>query len=307
MKVHGSFSAWFAFYKKSKEDKSNAEINAQTWINQLDDCIRLVQWSLNPEVFFYRLDMLIERASKLSAAHDAGYIKLNIDIGKMLPTDCEVEEQINKFIYRAYQKMRIDSKLLKSIGKERKKADAFFISIEAYNNKMSSLNIELLERLKSDYYVSIETQKLANLETSAVKSDKPAIDEIKERESYLDKNKIIDIHFYYNTKIESTYRQRDNPEYLEQCIEYCLKDIALFPEFEEAYIEYCRKWKKNYNKLDICIPSFERLAIIYEKQDRLEEAMSVCEAAIHYGLHDSTKGGFEARLDKLNKKLLKKE
>jgi tetratricopeptide (TPR) repeat protein len=43
------------------------------------------------------------------------------------------------------------------------------------------------------------------------------------------------------------------------------------------------------------ILSFKRLAIIYEKQERYEDALDVCDQALEIGTADGTKGGFEGR------------
>ena len=55
-----------------------------------------------------------------------------------------------------------------------------------------------------------------------------------------------------------------------------------------------------------CIPritTFQRLAILYEKAGQYKEAIEICNLAIKYGLTESTKGGYTARLQKLEKKL----
>lgn len=119
---------------------------------------------------------------------------------------------------------------------------------------------------------------------------------------------IIDKHFTYNHYIELYYKQRDKgPEYLEKCIEYCKKDIELFPKFKDAWIkcEVTKEEKAAGYTFNLRIPSFERLAIIYEKQGKIDEAIEICKKAIEYGLHDGTKGGFQGRLNRLYKKLTK--
>jgi len=112
----------------------------------------------------------------------------------------------------------------------------------------------------------------------------------------------IDLHYCYSEWINLTYKQRENPELLNLCIEYCKKDIAIFPRFQT---EYLKKFPSSCTEagLDIRILAFERLAIIYEKQGDIEKATKVCELALFYNLNDSTKGGFEGRLEKLRKKL----
>ena len=99
-------------------------------------------------------------------------------------------------------------------------------------------------------------------------------------------------HFTYNELIDVYYKQRDDREdAIEKCIQYCKKDIKIAEEFVDEFGEVPR------------IPSFKRLAIIYEKQERYADAIAVCDQALEIGTTDGTKGGFEGRKDRLRKKL----
>lgn len=99
-------------------------------------------------------------------------------------------------------------------------------------------------------------------------------------------------HFTYTTLIDLYYKQRDNWENaIENCIEYCRKDIAIADEFVGEFGDVPR------------IPSFKRLAIIYQKQGNHEAALDICDQALEIGTTDGTKGGFEGRKDRLRKKM----
>ena len=99
-------------------------------------------------------------------------------------------------------------------------------------------------------------------------------------------------HFTYNELIDVYYKQRDDHEdAIEKCIQYCKKDIEIADEFVAEFGEVPR------------IPSFKRLAIIYERQERYADAIAVCDQALDIGTTDGTKGGFEGRKDRLRKKL----
>ena len=99
-------------------------------------------------------------------------------------------------------------------------------------------------------------------------------------------------HFTYNELIDVYYKQRDDREdAIKKCIQYCKKDIEIADEFVAEFGEVPR------------IPSFKRLAIIYEKQERYADAIAVCDQALEIGTTDGTKGGFEGRKDRLRKKL----
>ncbi len=114
-------------------------------------------------------------------------------------------------------------------------------------------------------------------------------------------NDVIGLHFTYNQLIELYYKQRDNRDNaIDKCIDTCWKDInkmdTIINEFkkEQSY--------KDYGTLPR-MPSFERLAIVYEKSGEYKKSLNVCEKAIEYGLTDKTKGGFEGRISRINKKM----
>lgn len=88
------------------------------------------------------------------------------------------------------------------------------------------------------------------------------------------------------------YKQRDDREdAIEKCIEYCQKDIEIADEFVAEFGGVPR------------IPSFKRLAIIYERQERYEDALEVCDRALEIGTTDGTKGGFEGRKERIRNKM----
>ncbi|MGP4073822.1 tetratricopeptide repeat protein [Piscibacillus sp. B03] len=111
----------------------------------------------------------------------------------------------------------------------------------------------------------------------------------------------IDLHFTYNQLIDLYYKQRDEWNHaLSDCIKYCKKDIN---KMDEIIREFKKdpSYKKNGSLPRM--PSFERLAIIYDKQGNYQEAINICKKAISYGLNDKTKGGFKGRIERLEKKL----
>jgi tetratricopeptide (TPR) repeat protein len=116
-------------------------------------------------------------------------------------------------------------------------------------------------------------------------------------ESMRRKTPFSDLHFQYLEKINYYYKRREvDTNAIDKCIEYCQQDISILPKFRDEYIE-------EWGNFDIRVPSFRRLAIIYEKQGKYNKAIEVCKLAIKYDLHDGTKGDFPARLTKLRQKI----
>lgn len=134
----------------------------------------------------------------------------------------------------------------------------------------------------------------------------------------------VNLHFFYLHCIDLYYKPKVLTNHnIDKCIYYCKKNIELFPTFKESYIEERREFFINYANsgihskeernelltkaknvsLDVNVPSFKRLAIIYEKQGRFNDAIKISELGLSYGLNDGTKGGFIARIERIKKKM----
>jgi len=140
-------------------------------------------------------------------------------------------------------------------------------------------------------------------------------------------DEIIKLHYYYSEQIEHTYYHREDEKMLLKCMEFCIKDIELYPKFREAYLNRRKGQDMRYpyyneesrldaeigniekiaqmdadGTIDIRIPSFQRLAMIHEKLGDFPNAIKVCRSALVHNLTDSTKGGFQGRIEKLERK-----
>lgn len=94
----------------------------------------------------------------------------------------------------------------------------------------------------------------------------------------------------------------NNPE-MQKVINLCLEDIDLAPEI----LNYCKEKADYYNddleKHLINYETFQRLAIIYEKQKEYEKAIDICKYAIEVRFYkDGTSGQMPGRLARLIKK-----
>ena len=99
-------------------------------------------------------------------------------------------------------------------------------------------------------------------------------------------------------------------------IKLCEQDVEIAEEFAIAYnqeIKENNKRRAAYGEPPIDMklpryPSFQILAIYYEKLGMIDEAIKICERALKYGfVADTMKGGTEARLNKLKKRLIRDE
>ena len=98
-----------------------------------------------------------------------------------------------------------------------------------------------------------------------------------------------------------------NQEY----INTCLADISLYDDLVTFYYELNKLGLKNeYEIYDNCKKGyhiFKNLSMFYEKQNKIDEAIKVCQLAIEKGIiEDGTKGQMAGRIERLAKKLNKK-
>lgn len=108
----------------------------------------------------------------------------------------------------------------------------------------------------------------------------------------------LDRHYAY-VKLIRLYQKimQKGQDRLDQLIEVCEKDIALFPEFYEAWmVEYLNNTPTPY------FPSFSVLADIYEQQGKITAAISLCELAIGYNLKETIGEDYAEKLERLYQK-----
>ena len=112
-----------------------------------------------------------------------------------------------------------------------------------------------------------------------------------------DKATPVDKHFYLMGAADCYYKQRESREdALALAEKYHMMDVKLFPQYKGPLI-------KDMGGILPRIPSFQQLAIMYEKTGRYQDAIDICKLAMNYGLTDTTKSGYAGRLEKLQKKL----
>ena len=107
----------------------------------------------------------------------------------------------------------------------------------------------------------------------------------------------LDAHFFHQARIEFFYRLRDQqPVSLQLAEQACRDQIAIAPVAAKVLAA----------QQDGQLPSHKgywQLAVLLEKQGRLQEAIQTCEAA-HAG---GWSGDWQSRVEKLSKKLHKKQ
>lgn len=105
----------------------------------------------------------------------------------------------------------------------------------------------------------------------------------------------IDRHFLLMEIVNQTYKNRKDPDMAKLCVEMAEKHLAEFPNIAPAL-------KKDMGGVLPRVTTFQHYATLLSERGDYQRAMEVCEEALRYGLHDNTKGGFEARIDRIKRK-----
>ena len=102
-------------------------------------------------------------------------------------------------------------------------------------------------------------------------------------------------HSLFGKIVSGHYRQRSDPDHRDAFYRYAGQHIKEVPAALDAL-------EKTEDGRPDRVESFKMVAIAMGEDERLEEAIKVCETAVSLGLEDGTKTGFEGRIARLKKK-----
>lgn len=106
---------------------------------------------------------------------------------------------------------------------------------------------------------------------------------------------LLDVHFLYQQMIETYYKDRDKPEYMEKAAGACRRQIALAPDAAKAFkVEYGNSQLPAHK-------GYQQLAIILEKEGRFQDTIGLSRQAESEGWA----GDWARRIERCEKKLKK--
>lgn len=110
------------------------------------------------------------------------------------------------------------------------------------------------------------------------------------------KTNLVDRHFLLMTIVDETYKLRKEDQGAKDlCAEIAEQHIKELPAIKPALM-------RSLNGILPRVTTFQKYATFLAEQGAYRRAIEVCEVALAHGLHDGTKGGFEARIEKIKKK-----
>lgn len=154
----------------------------------------------------------------------------------------------------------------------------------------------------------LKSEKNNNVETKLQKDQyKNYSDDLRTFCEHRDKyQKYWNLSGEYIQKINDCYSNFINNDlsmyYFNLLLKYCNEYIKIVPYLRESQIEENKINKTNYKVMSYCI-GYHKLVLAYEKINNYSEAIKICKIAIEQGFYDDkTKGGFEERIKRLEKK-----
>ena len=136
----------------------------------VNDCAKLIETTVNPDVFFSRYALYIEKLSILAEAEKAGAVKVTGDslYGKYrrMSTESSKIETINTFIDRMYADAKSKASKLKTDAGKQGRYDAFYNTLQEYEKHMPA---QCMQHYKSlNFHAASPTTERRSVSSSQV-------------------------------------------------------------------------------------------------------------------------------------------
>jgi hypothetical protein len=110
----------------------------------------------------------------------------------------------------------------------------------------------------------------------------------------------VDRHFLLLNIVQTTCKARKDPAMRDLCERIAWVHINEFPQLSEALREDMRS---SLNGKLPQVPTFQYLATVLTERADFVKAIDVCKLAMTFGLNDGTTGGYEGRIERIQKKI----
>lgn len=144
----------FFKFKKQKEEiqeikklEEEAKFLAPQYLRHVNESIDLINTTKNPETFFFRYDILIERLEQLTAFE--GLIDFTGEAPSIALKRVVSEKPliINAFLDRYYEDVLLKASNLKTSPARQRRVENFVLSMEPYLDQLDEENINKLNEL----------------------------------------------------------------------------------------------------------------------------------------------------------------
>jgi len=159
--------------------------------------------------------------------------------------------------------------------------------------------------IKSETHLENKNDKLLDFEINEEDREKYGWDEVFYATFSDDINKmlmVVDIktipinrHYLLQTIVNHSYKLRKEDKYKDICLKYAEQHLK---ELDEIIPVLLGKGQLPR------VTTFQHYSTVLTDEGEFEKAIKVCELAISLGFDDGTKGGYQSRIERINKKKL---
>lgn len=142
------------------DEKAAANIMASQYLRIAQDSANLVNTTKNPEVFFPRLNLLIEKMEQLAAMENLVDFSGNSPSNNLAEIKRNRDKIIHDFLQRYYEDTKQKIESVKTPKAKHNHAERFKAKIEPYMYELSESNIEELNQMSAKLYAMSDTSDL---------------------------------------------------------------------------------------------------------------------------------------------------
>lgn len=142
--------------KRKQKEKEEAALKARQWLKIVQDCAKLVNETVNPEVFFSRYRLMLENLKKLVGLEKTGVFSKS----KEMPSTAlsRMEKQFtaatNDFLDRSFADAKAKADALKTETGKANTMQRYFEKIEKYVLEMEVESVNHYNELREKHYTT---------------------------------------------------------------------------------------------------------------------------------------------------------
>ena len=131
---------------ENKPSQPNAtDLSAQSKLKIVKDCVRLCNTTTNPDVFFARYDLMLEKCNELIAFESTIRFSGSPPSAQLRHLQNARERETLTFLKRSYEKMLENTKKLKTAKGQENKVEKYFLELEKYSHYLSQAHLDIIE------------------------------------------------------------------------------------------------------------------------------------------------------------------
>ena len=133
--------------------RAHASFQSQQSLKIVQDCVELVNATVNPDVFFMRYNLMLEHLEKLAGLECAGIFENSPELPSeaFLRVEAQFDTATNDFLDRSFEKAKEHADALKTDSGKMNAIKRYFDNMEKYIIHMSGESLEHFDNMKETY------------------------------------------------------------------------------------------------------------------------------------------------------------